>query len=131
MFCEMFDVLFFGRGKNKGPGARAGHFPSFFSLFYNAKKSFFQQDPLLFETRPTPSCKKMAAGLAGNAQIAVSQTKKFTNSLFGLCMHWIGSGSKQHKKRRGKLVLMGPSDAAGGPRWLASAAEELTPLPLS
>ena len=26
-------------------------------------------------------------------------------------MHWIGSGSKQHKKRRGKLVLMGPSDA--------------------
>ena len=59
-----------------------------------------------------------------DAQIAVSQTKKFTNSLFGLCMHWIGSGSKQHKKRRGKLVLMGPSDAAGGPRWLASAAEE-------
>ena len=73
----------------------------------------------------------MADGLAGDAQIAVSQTKKFTNSLFGLCMHWIGSGSKQHKKRRGKLVLMGPSDAAGGPRWLASAAEELTPLPPS
>ena len=37
--------------KNKGPGARAGHFPSFFSLFCNAKNPFFQQDPLLFETR--------------------------------------------------------------------------------
>ena len=25
---------------NKGPGARAGHFPSFFSLFCNAKNPF-------------------------------------------------------------------------------------------
>ena len=40
---------------------------------------------------------------------AVSPTKIFTNSLFGLCMHWIGSGSKQHKKRRGKLVLIASS----------------------
>ena len=31
--------------RNKGPGARAGHFPSFFSLFCNAKNPFFQQDP--------------------------------------------------------------------------------------
>ena len=95
------------------------------------EKDDFQQDPLLFETRPTPSCKKWQTDLPETRKCAVSQTKKFTNSLFGLCMHWIGSGSKQHKKRRGKLVLMGPSDAAGGPRWLASAAEELTPLPLS
>ena len=58
----------------------------------------------------------MADGLAGDAQIAVSQTKKFTNSLFGLCMHWIGSGSKQHKKRRGKSVANEPIDATGGPR---------------
>ena len=36
-------------------------------------------------------------------------------------MHWIGSGSKQHKKRRGKLVLISPSNAAGGPRWLPRA----------
>ena len=28
---------------NKGPGARAGHFPSFFSLFYNAKNPFFRK----------------------------------------------------------------------------------------
>ena len=52
---------------------------------------------------------------------AVSPTKIFTNSLFGLCMHWIGSGSKQHKKRRGKLVLIASSNAAGGPRWLPRA----------
>ena len=49
---------------------------------------------------------------------AVSRTKTFTNSLFGLWYHWIGSGSKQHKKRRGKLVLMGPSDAAGTINWV-------------
>ena len=64
---------------NKGPGARAGHFPSFFSLFCNAKNPFFQQDPLLFETRPTPSCKKilkkMADGLAGDAQMRCISNK--------------------------------------------------------
>ena len=32
------------------------------------EKDDFQQDPLLFETRPTPSCKKMADGLAADAQ---------------------------------------------------------------
>ena len=52
---------------------------------------------------------------------AVSPTKIFTNSLFGLCMHWIGSGSKQHKKRRGKSVVLMPSNATGGPRWLPRA----------
>ena len=31
-------------------------------------------------------------------------------------MHWIGSGSKQHKKRRGKSVANEPIDATGGPR---------------
>ena len=80
---------------------------------------------------PLPPVRKWQTDLPETRKCAVSPTKIFTNSLFGLCMHWIGSGSKQHKKRRGKLVLMGPSDAAGGPRWLASAAEELTPLPLS
>ena len=36
-------------------------------------------------------------------------------------MHWIGSGSKQHKKRRGKSVVLMPSNATGGPRWLPRA----------
>jgi len=116
---------------NKGPGARAGHFPSFFSLFYNAKNPFFRKIHSFSKPVPLPpvrkSWRKWQTDLPETRKCAVSPTKIFTNSLFGLCMHWIGSGSKQHKKRRGKLVLMGPSDAAGGPRWLASAAEELTP----
>ena len=33
-------------------------------------------------------------------------------------MHWIGSGSKQHKKRRGKSVVFWLSNATEGPRWL-------------
>ena len=51
------------KGRNKGPGARAGHFPSFFSLFYNAKKSFFQQDPLLLKPAPLPPVRKWQTDL--------------------------------------------------------------------
>ena len=36
-------------------------------------------------------------------------------------MHWIGSGSKQHKKRREKSVANEPSNATEGPRWLPRA----------
>ena len=36
-------------------------------------------------------------------------------------MHWIGSGSKQHKKRRGKSVVFWLSYAARGLRWLPRA----------
>ena len=103
----------------------------FFSLFYNAKNPFSRKIPSFSKPVPLPPVRKWQTDLPETRKCAVSPTKIFTNSLFGLCMHWIGSGSKQHKKRRGKLVLMGPSDAAGGPRWLASAAEALTPLPLS
>ena len=43
------------------------------------EKDDFQQDPLLFETRPTPSCKKilkkMADGLAGDAQMRCISNK--------------------------------------------------------
>jgi len=39
------------------------------------QKILFQQDPLLFETRPTPSCKKMADGLAGDAQMRCISNK--------------------------------------------------------
>jgi hypothetical protein len=38
--------------ENKWPGARAGHFPSFFSLFYNAKKSFFENNPSKKKRKP-------------------------------------------------------------------------------
>ena len=70
---------------------------------------------------PLPPVRKWQTDLPETRKCAVSQTKKITNSLFGLCMHWIGSGSKQHKKRRGKLVLIASSNAAGGPRWLPRA----------
>ena len=36
-------------------------------------------------------------------------------------MHWIGSGSKQHKKRRGKSVVFWLSYAVRGLRWLPRA----------
>ena len=43
------------------------------------QKILFQEDPLLFETRPTPSCKKilkkMADGLAGDAQMRCISNK--------------------------------------------------------
>ena len=72
---------------------------------------------------PLPPVRKWQTDLPETRKCAVSPTKIFTNSLFGLCMHWIGSGSKQHKKRRGKLVLMGPSDAAAKVNRSLSAAE--------
>ena len=70
---------------------------------------------------PLPPVRKWRTDLPQMRKRAVSRTKTFTNSLFGLCMHWIGSGSKQHKKRRGKSVANEPSNATEGPRWLPRA----------
>ena len=44
--------------KNKGPGARAGHFPSFFSLFYNAKNPFFRKIHSFSKPVPLPPVRK-------------------------------------------------------------------------
>ena len=70
---------------------------------------------------PLPPVRKWRTDLPEMRKRAVSRTKTFTNSLFGLWVHWIGSGSKQHKKRRGKSVVLMPSNATGGPRWLPRA----------
>jgi len=70
---------------------------------------------------PLPPVRKWRTDLPQMRKRAVSRTKTFTNSLFGLWVHWIGSGSKQHKKRRGKSVVLMPSNATGGPRWLPRA----------
>ena len=43
---------------NKGPGARAGHFPSFFSLFYNAKNPFFRKIHSFSKPVPLPPVRK-------------------------------------------------------------------------
>ena len=42
----------------KGPGARAGHFPSFFSLFYNAKNPFFSKIHSFSKPVPLPPVRK-------------------------------------------------------------------------
>ena len=70
---------------------------------------------------PLPPVRKWQTDLPETRKCAVSQTKTFTNSLFGLWYHWIGSGSKQHKKRREKSVANEPSNATEGPRWLPRA----------
>ena len=107
------------RGQGPGLVTSLVFFPCFIM-----QKILFSARSLLFETRPTPSpVRKWQTDLPETRKCAVSPTKIFTNSLFGLCMHWIGSGSKQHKKRRGKLVLMGPSDAAAKVNRSLSAAE--------
>ena len=43
---------------HKGPGARAGHFPSFFSLFYNAKNPFFRKIHSFSKPVPLPPVRK-------------------------------------------------------------------------
>ena len=52
------------------------------------EKDDFQQDPLLFETRPTPSpVRKWQTDLPETRKCAVSRTKTFTNSDCGLRIH--------------------------------------------
>ena len=72
------------RRKNKGPGARAGHFPSFFSLFYNAKNHFFRKIHSFSKPVPLPPVRKWQTDLPETHKCAVSQTKTFTNSNNGL-----------------------------------------------
>ena len=74
---------YFIRFLEKDSSRKLIFFPIFGRRFL--EKDDFQQDPLLFETRPTPSCKKMTDGLAGDAQMrCISQTKTSTNSDSGL-----------------------------------------------
>jgi len=61
---------------NKGPGARAGHFPSFFSLFYNARNPFFSKIHSFSKPVPLPPVRKWQTDLPETRKCAVSQTKK-------------------------------------------------------
>ena len=73
--CEIFTTSkplcrsisrYFIRFLEKDSSRKLIFFPIFGRRFL--EKDDFQKDPLLFETRPTPSCKKMADGLAADAQ---------------------------------------------------------------
>ena len=69
--------LYFIRFLEKDSSRKLIFFPIFGRRFL--EKDDFQEDPLLFETRPTPSCKKilkkMADGLAGDAQMRCISNK--------------------------------------------------------
>ena len=71
----------------KGPGARAGHFPGFFSLFCNyvmQKILFCSKIHSFSKPVPLPPVRKWRTDLPEMRKRAVSRTKTFTNSLFGL-----------------------------------------------